>query len=357
MHAYTTMKKNFILIVTALLIVIGCSTDYEILESQTNISLTADKSVQVIGNPVTFTVKDTKGNDLTEEAEFYVDGTKTEGNTFTSDVVGNFEVKAVYNGVTSSPLMINYHDGTGINFRKRMLIEDYTGTWCGWCPRVAYAIEQVHHQSEDAIAVAIHGPKSNPSETGYDPYTFDTSAFEKEMNLAPGYPKGYLNRNIQWAFPEPDNLNQAIALTQGENPKLGVAMTSTVANGNITMDVNVMFGKDFSNNIKLVVYVLENGLIYEQHNYTSYYDGVDLLEDYEHNHVLRACLTPMTGEAISADQTKIGQTYTRTFNVAVPANIANAANIEFVAFVVDETGRVINIRKTAPGETQEVELL
>ncbi|PZR20498.1 MAG: hypothetical protein DI539_10630 [Flavobacterium psychrophilum] len=351
------MKKNFILIVTALLIVIGCSTDYEILESQSNLSLTADKSVQVIGNPVTFTVKDTKGNDLTENAEFYVDGTKIEGNTFTSDVVGNFEVTAVYNSVTSSALLINYHDGTGINFRKRMLIEDYTGTWCGWCPRVAYAIEQVHHQTEDAVAIAIHGPGSNPNDTGYDPYTFNTTAFEKEAGLAPGYPKGYLNRNIQWAFPEPDNISQAIALTQGENPKLGVAMTSTVADGTISMDVNVMFGKDFNNNLKLVVYVLENGLIYEQHNYTSYYDGVDVLEDYEHNHVLRDCLTGMTGEAISVDQTKIGQTYTRTFNVAVPANVANAANIEFVAFILDETGRVINVRKTAPGETQEIELL
>lgn len=357
MQAYTTMKKNLILIVAALLVIIGCSTDYEILQSQENISLTADASVQVIGQPVTFTVKSPKGEDFTADAEFYVDGAKIEGNTFTSDVVGNFEVTAVYNSVTSAPLMINYHDGTGINFRKRMLMEDYTGTWCGWCPRVAHAIELVHNQTEDAIAVAIHGPGSNPSDTGYDPYTFDTKDFEKEMNLAPGYPKGYLNRTIQWAFPEPDNINQAVALTQGENPKLGVAMTSAIAEGTITMDVNVMFGKDFDNSLRLVVYVLENGLIYEQHNYTSYYDGVDLLEEYEHNHVLRAVLTPMTGEAIAADQTKIGQTYTRSFSVAVPANIANAANVEFVAFVVDQTGKVVNIRKTAPGETQEIELL
>ncbi|MHA3786874.1 Omp28-related outer membrane protein [Flavobacterium hauense] len=351
------MKKNLILIVATLLVIIGCSTDYEILQSQDKISLTADASVKKIGETVTFTVKNSKGEILTENAEFFVDGTKIEGNTFTSDVVGNFEVTAIYNTVTSAPLMVNYHDGTGINFRKRMLIEDYTGTWCGWCPRVAHAIDLVHNQTEDAIAVAIHGPGATPSETGYDPYTYNTKAFEKEAGLAPGYPKGYLNRNIQWEFPEPDNVNQAIALTQGENPKLGVAMTSAIANGTITMDVNVMFGKDFGNKLKLVVYVLENGLIYEQHNYTSYYDGVDLLEDYEHNHVLREVLTPMTGEAISADQTKIGNTFTRTFSVAVPANIANAANVEFVAFVLDETGRVINVRKTAPGETQEIELL
>ena len=183
MQHYTIMKKNLILIVAALLIVIGCSSDYEILESQQNISLTANTSVQVIGEPVTFTVKNSKGDLLTENAEFYVDGVKIEDNTFTSDVVGNFEVTAVYNSVTSAPLMINYHDGTGINFRKRMLMEDYTGVWCGWCPRVAHAVELVHNQTEDAIAVPIHGPGSNPNDTGYDPYTFDTSAFQKGAGL------------------------------------------------------------------------------------------------------------------------------------------------------------------------------
>ena len=351
-----TMKKNFILIVAALLFVIGCSTDYEILQSQENISLTADASVKVIGEAVTFTVKSSSNEDLTAEAEFYVDGEKIEGNTFTSDIVGNFEVTAKYNSVTSEALLINFHDGSGINFRKRMLMEDYTGVWCGWCPRVAHAIELVHAQSEDAIAVAIHGPGTNPNDTGYDPYTYDASELEQTLS-AQGYPKGFLNRTIQWKFPEPNNVAQAIALTQGENPKLGVAMAPAIAEGKITLDVDVMFGKDFTNNLKLVVYVLENGLIYDQHNYTSYYDGVDILVGYEHNHVLRACLTSIMGDAIDAGQTKIGETYSKSFTVDVPANIANTTKIEFVAFVIDETGKVVNVRKAAPGETQEIELL
>lgn len=351
-----TMKKNLILIVAALLLIIGCSTDYEILKSQENIILTADASAKTIGQTITFTVKNSKGDNLTEGTEFYADGVKMPSNTITSDVVINFEITAVYNGVTSAPLLVNFHDGTGINFRKRMLMEDYTGVWCGWCPRVAYAIEMVHNQTEDAIAVAIHGPGTNPSDTGYDPYTFDATELEKTLS-AQGYPKGFLNRTIQWEFPEPDNVNQAIALTQGENPKLGLAMTSTVSNGTINMDVDVLFGKDFDKNLKLVVYVLENGLIYDQHNYTSYYNGDDILVNYKHNHVLRACLTSIMGDVIDGAQTKIGATYKKTYNVAVPANITDASKIEFVAFVIDETGKVVNVRKTAPGENQEMELL
>ncbi len=99
----------------------------------------------------------------TEDATFTVNGNEIESNTFTSDIVGNFEVIATYNTVKSATLIDNFHDGTGINFRKIMLIEDYTGTWCGYCPRVAYAIELVHQQTEDAIAVGIHRSRSEPS--------------------------------------------------------------------------------------------------------------------------------------------------------------------------------------------------
>lgn len=351
------MRKNLILIVAALLMVIGCSTEYEILQSQESLVLTADASVKVTGETITFTVKNPKGIDYTEDAEFYVDGNKIEGNTFTSETVGYFEVSADYFGIKSAVMLISFHDGTVVNFRKNMLIEDYTGTWCGYCPRVSYGIELVHQQTQDAIAVAIHRPSSNVADIVYDPYNFqEAEELEKSLNVA-GYPKGFLNRTIQWANPEPDNVAQAIALTQGENPGLGLAINPLVANNAITMDVDVMFGKDFSNNLKLVVYVLENGLIYDQHNYTSYYDGVDLLEDYEHNHVLRACLTSIMGDAISADETKKSNVYRKSFNVPVPANVANAEKLEFVAFVIDETGKVVNVRKAKSGEEQEIQLL
>lgn len=348
------MKKNLILLLVTVLLIAGCATDYEILPSNGSISLTADSSVKIIGSTMTFTVKSNEGDDLTADAEFYVDNVKIEGNTYTSDVVGTHVVTANYYSVTSSPLTITFHDGSEINFRKKMLIEDYTGTWCGFCPRVAWAIELVHQQTDDAIAVAIHGPSSDPSNAGYDPYNFDAKELTDLLNFS-GYPQGYLNRMTRWKALQPNNIDQAIALTQGENPKMGLAITSTVEGGNINMDVNVQFGKDFGNKLRLVVYVVENGLIYEQHNYTDYYDGVDVIEDFEHNHVLKACLTQLLGDDIDGTQTKLAQTYTRNFAVAVPANIANAENIEFIAFVVDENNNVVNVRKAHPGETQEFE--
>jgi len=351
------MKKNLILIVTVLLVALGCSTDYEILKPQENIILTADASVKKQGEVITFMVKNAEGADYTADALFFVDGTKIEGNTFTSAQAGNFEVTAEYNTVMSAPLLVNFHDGTGVNFRKNMLIEDYTGTWCGYCPRVAAGVERVHNQTEDAIAVAIHRPSSSIASPVYDPYNFEPAAELEATLAASGYPKGYLNRTMLWTKDEPDHVSEAIALTQGANPKLGLALSPVVANASITLDVDVMFGKDFTNNLKLVVYVLENGLIYDQHNYTSYYGGEKLLKDFEHNHVLRACLTPILGEAIDASKTTIGATYTKSFTVTVPSTVTDPTKMEFVAFVIDETGTVVNVRKAKSGDKQQIQLL
>lgn len=349
------MKKYFILLFLAGLLLPGCSSDYTILQSVENITLTADSSNKLIGETVTFTVKDNSGNDVTANTVISVDGTAIQGHTFTSAATGAFQVIANYSGVESLPLVITFGDGSEVNFVKRLLVEDYTGTWCGYCPRVNYALEQLHAQTDDVVAVAIHRPSSNVSSSVYDPYNYDTTELEDLIGIA-GYPKGMLNRMTQWQFPEPSNIAQAIALTQGENPKLGLALSPTVNGSTISLDVNVKFSKDFTG-LKMVVYIIENGLIYPQHNYTDYYGGVDIIEDYQQNHVLRAVLTPLLGEDIDATQTTTGHTFSKTFSVSMPASVANAANIEFVAFVVDANGKAINVRKAAAGDTQVFEVL
>jgi len=349
------MKKILALLILTSLAFWGCSSDYTVLESSDSVIITADSSVKRFGDTITFTVRDNNGIEHTNDAVFYVDGVAIQGNKLTSQTVKNYNVKATYYDLTSSNLEVSFGDGSELNFHKRVLIEDYTGTWCGYCPRVAYAIDLVHGQSDDAVTVAIHRPSSDMLSIVYDPYNYDASELEATLNI-PSYPKGFLNRRVLWTSPEPNNIAQAIALTQGANPKLGLALKPVINGTNLTVDVSAKFGADFSG-LKLVVYVLENGLLYEQHNYTSYFDGVDVLENYTHNHVLRACLTPILGEAVADSQTKLYGTYTKTFNTTLPANITNASNVEFVAFLIGADGKAINVRKAAAGETQDFEML
>jgi hypothetical protein len=233
-------------------------------------------------------------------------------------------------------------------FKKRVLIEDYTGTWCGNCTRVSYAIELAKQNSDKIVAVAIHN--------GNDPYHFTGIAPLKNLilpNSPLALPVSRLNRMNVWSFPEQTNVQEAIDLTSN-NTTVGLAMNSTVSNGSINLDVKVKFLDDYSN-LKLVVYLLEDHLIYFQRNYYSdIYNGVNPIMDFEHNHVLRNSLTNILGDEISG--TTNGTTITKNFSIPVPSNIANPNNISFVAFVVGSDNKAINARESHANENQVFEL-
>jgi len=230
-------------------------------------------------------------------------------------------------------------------FNKHVLLEDYTGTWCGNCTRVAYGVEQVVAQTDKAVVIAIHN--------GNDPYHFADYMPLKNL-ISPDHdlelPQARLNRTTVWTDPD-TNAQDAINLTSN-NCGLGLAMQSTVENGNINLDVKVKFAQNFTG-LKLVVYVLENGLHYRQVNYSTYYNSVHNILNFEHNHVLRATLTNLLGDPLNGSV--FDQTVSRNFTVAIPANVSDAANISFVAFVTDASNKVINSRASLPNTIQELE--
>ena len=232
-------------------------------------------------------------------------------------------------------------------FKKRVLIEDYTGTWCGNCTRVAYAIDQVKDETDNVVSVAIHN--------GNDPYSFAEIEPLKNLispNSSLALPVSRLNRTIVWTFPETANISQAVNLS-GNNQGLGLAMNSSLTNNTITLDVNVKFAQEYSN-LKLVVYLLEDGLIYEQTNYTSYYNSENPIPNFTHNHVLRTAMTDILGENIVINTTNFNE-FTRSFSIPVPASVSNANNISFAAFIVGSDNVSINARASKINESQDFE--
>jgi hypothetical protein len=157
---------------------------------------------------------------------------------------------------------------------------------------------------------------------------------------------------IVWTFPEPTNVQEAINLT-GNNSGLGIAMNSSIENGNINLDVNVKFALNYTK-LKLVVYLLEDELVHFQRNYTTYYDNVNPITNYVHNHVLRASMTDILGETISGN-TSAGSSFSKNFSIPIPANVANPANINFVAFLVGDDNIALNARAAEANESQEFE--
>jgi len=332
----------------------SCSEEYETEVGIAGIYVTADASTKIVGEEINLNVT-TEGSeviDVTEESEIFVNDELFPGSVFSASEPGIYTIYARYQNMESIPYDVEFTEEPEVNFIKRMLVEDYTGTWCGWCPRVSYAMSLLKQQTDAPVFVAIHRAPSGTQ----DPFTYD-GADELELLInSPGYPKGFLNRLTEWDFPEPDNLGQAIAFTQGVNPKVGFKMSSALEGNQISLEVNALFSKDYEN-LKLVVYLLENGLVYPQVNYTSYYNSENPIANYVHDYTLRETLTNILGDDVNSSETKDGLEFSRTFNFNLPDNVSDANQVDFVAFFVDTEGHVINVRKSALGETQEYEIL
>lgn len=249
-------------------------------------------------------------------------------------------VENIPDGSVTSPPISGY-------FKQRVLIEDYTGTWCGNCTRVSHAIEQAVSQSDKVVTVAIHN--------GNDPYHFSGIAPLKNLilpNSPLALPVSRLNRVTVWTFPEPTNVQQALDLT-GNNSGLGLAISSTLINNQIDVNIKMKFALNYTN-LKLVVYLLEDGLVYFQRNYTSYFNSVNPILDFEHNHVLRVAMTDILGEAVQGN-TNAGSVLTKSFSIPVPQNIANDSKINFVAFLVDQNNNAVNVRASKINQNQSFE--
>ena len=234
-------------------------------------------------------------------------------------------------------------------FTKNVLIEDYTGTWCQYCPRVIYGIQKVEEENLKAYPVAIHRGNPPGSPSTVDPFNFPATTLENTVGVS-GHPTAMLNRKQVWNNETSTNeVKKQIKV----NADLGLALNSTVSGGNINLDVNIKFDANLAN-LKLVVYVLEDGLIYNQINSTSYFGGVSPIVNMEHNHVLRACLTDLVnGAALTG--TDDGATITKNFSVPVPSNVSDVSKMSFVAFVIDSTGKAINVRGVLPNVSQTFE--
>ncbi|MBU1012798.1 MAG: Omp28-related outer membrane protein [Bacteroidetes bacterium] len=272
--------------------------------------------------------------------------------TYQPTTKGTFSVYAKYGDLKSNTLNLMVLGDSP--FKQKVLVEDYTGTWCGWCPRLAKAIEMVEAQTVNMVPVAIHCS----SGLAYDPFNFsDKNILFNAFDIS-AFPTATINRTEKWEFPEdtPGGVYQVVKKLQNK-ALLGVGISSALSNGELKIDIEVGFLID-QTDLKLVVYLLEDKLPYTQVNYTSLYGGTSSIPNFEHNHVLRYCLTDLLGDAIPAADSKADRTYQKAFSFSVAgSNLSNSANIRLVAFVVNGTSKnAINVEEAKVNETVGIQI-
>lgn len=187
----------------------------------------------------------------------------------------------------------------GSGYQHRVLIEDFTGGWCGWCPRVTFSIEELVKSNNDkVVAVALH----NGDKFAFSPHERTLSnALWAKFGIPSderGYPFAVLNRTEQWkaATNNTMNTNQALSLNKTSSD-IGIKISSELGDTSGKINVSLKFNETYTN-LKYVVYVVEDNLVLSQENYTSNYGGKGKKPEFIHNDVAKAT-NDVSGVSIS----------------------------------------------------------
>jgi len=298
-----------------------------------------------IGNSATFIATAVYSNgstqDKTSESEFYIDDVLLAGNEYTSSQEGTVIAKAVFDAMSSSDISLAIVDPSNLpaSFSKKAVVEDYTGTWCGWCPRVSHAASLVEEQTDKVFVVGVHNGDQMANSFG--------DAMENEFDI-PGFPTAYVDRANTWAGDQPNNLDQVLNVAEG-SVAFGLAIESSLTGSILDFKIYQGFLQNMSD-VKLVVFVLEDGILANQANYTSYYGGGSTITDFEHNGVLRYSATNVMGDST----TSTAGIHDKSFSVDLSAyGVLVPENTGILAMLVDQSGRVLlNAQYVAANESR-----
>tara|TARA_B110000046_G_C13017921_1_gene409709 strand:- start:281 stop:2146 length:1866 start_codon:yes stop_codon:yes gene_type:complete len=237
---------------------------------------------------------------------------------------------------------------------KYVVGEEKTGTWCGWCPRGAVALEEM--ESEPLfIGIAVHNG---------DPMT--VAAYDTGINtyVPGGYPGGGVDRVIPG---DPSDFASMYATRSSHIPPASVSVSYVEVGANIEVTVTAEFVGALSGDYRLAAVVIENDVTgtASGYNQANYYSGGDAGEmggyedlanpvsaaDMVYDHVARALgNNEILGDAGSLPGTitsGTGESYTYTFAKGAEWDLNE---LHFVGMLVDgSTGEILNAGQTVFG--------
>lgn len=238
------------------------------------------------------------------------------------------------------------------NSTKVVLIEEGTGTWCGYCPRGAVAMDYMDQNHPTTFAgVAVHNG---------DPMT--VTAYDNGADFS-GLPGANVDRVILGG----DVSNNDFETYHNDRKDLivpaGLDLTATINGNAITLNASATFRTPFTaSNFRLGVIMSEDNVTGtgSGYNQTNYYannalgamGGFESLPDpvpaaqMVYNHVGRALLGGYDGQTGSVPAAITdGQVVNYTFNYTVPSTSVRG-NMHATLVLIDQAnGEVVNAKQ------------
>lgn len=243
----------------------------------------------------------------------------------------------------------------------KVVVEEATGTWCGWCPRGAIMVDYVSKKyPENAIGIAVHHGVS-----GYaDPMEDLVTNYDDGIGaIIGGYPSGLVNRVHNDV--DPGEFDQFALVEMAKQPKVSVSQDVAwdAATRTVTVVSALHFLEEMNGDFRIAVAYTEDGVKgtstgYRQRNFYAG-GGQGPMGGYEnladpvpaasmvYDHVARAIVGGFTGAPNSvpaANPAGSVMYYTSTYKVPAGYNIDN---MHAITMLIDQTsGAIINAEQT-----------
>ena len=298
---------------------------------------------------VNFHFYDTSGNEFTESASFSVNQSPISGSTYSTPDDGTYTVTASYQGEQTQE--VSYEVYTP---KRKVTFEDYTGAWCGWCPRVATAGHELQQLSDHVIVLAVH----NNDEMAIE----QESQMREQFNVL-SFPAARLNRTVEVPNPEDGEAALNMVLESAATPThTSIAIDAKLNGSQLKVATKIRSRNSLPASHKIVVYLYQDGLVFPQTNYyeniegSPWYQAGNPIEDFVHNEVLEASLTNIFGDAV--ESTAAFEEYIVSFD---PVNLSSYGHSEndntfdpqrfgVIVMLVDENNNAINAQRVHAGE-------
>ena len=237
-------------------------------------------------------------------------------------------------------------------FTKKVLLEEFTGSWCGYCPDGAERLEELVNEY-DVVGVAIHSQDAMEIQHGvYLEEVYPMSGYPGGMVDRISY-EGYVGHNRGWWSWLADQQLQKSAVC-------GLAINSQVSGDKANIEVRYAFNTEvLLENHKLNVYLVEDnvqgeGYGFDQRNYynsdtsSTFFNQGDPIIGYLHNNTLRNAVYPNSfGESLF-EESLTNMAFASSFQIDI--SNYNKKNLKVVAFItkVGESvldHEVLNVQK------------
>jgi thiol-disulfide isomerase/thioredoxin len=228
--------------------------------------------------------------------------------------------------------------------QKNVLLEEFTGAWCSYCPGVRPFLDSLSEAYPNLIIVAIHAG-------GADAMKVNDGLAIADTFRPPAYPTAMIDR-VLWSqnYGPARASDKWIAHIEEQRARPGQADVAILAaydaesrslNATVTAEfVTNVIGGEF----RLNLYLVEDSVVglgrgYDQFNsYNNvaghpYFGAGNPIVGYRHDHVLRAVLSGPTGTAgVIPFQPQQNIPYSTNYRFTLPPEV-NPAHVRLIAFL------------------------